>query len=69
MAGLNGLELYSKMKALERNIKVLFVSALDASDELASILPGIEPENVLRKPLETSRFVSAVRRNLVIGRV
>jgi two-component system response regulator ChvI len=69
MAGLNGLELYSKMKALERNIKVLFVSALDASDELASILPGIEPENVLRKPLETSRFVSAVRRNLAIGRV
>jgi DNA-binding NarL/FixJ family response regulator len=69
MPGLNGLELYGMLKTIDRNIKVLFVSALDASQELISMLPGIEPENILQKPLETSHLVSAVKRTLSIGRM
>jgi two-component system, OmpR family, response regulator ChvI len=69
MPELNGLELYGMLKTIDRNIKVLFVSALDASQELISMLPGIEPENILQKPLETSHLVSAVKRNLSIGRM
>jgi two-component system, OmpR family, response regulator ChvI len=64
MPRLNGLELYSKIKLIDRDIKVLFVSALDASEELLSIIPGVEAENILRKPLEINYFVSAVKRNL-----
>jgi len=64
MPRLNGLELYSKLKLIDRDIKVLFVSALDASEELLSIIPGVEAENILRKPLEINYFVSAVKRNL-----
>ena len=37
MPGLNGLQLYYKLKAVNRNIKILFVSALDAVPELTSV--------------------------------
>jgi two-component system, OmpR family, response regulator ChvI len=64
MPGLNGLELYSRLKAIDRDIKILFVSALDASEELISVLPGIAADSILRKPLEKDYFVSAVKRKL-----
>jgi DNA-binding response OmpR family regulator len=41
MPGLNGLQLYYKLKAINRNIKILFVSALDAVPEL------IRPANII----------------------
>jgi DNA-binding response OmpR family regulator len=34
MPGLNGLQLYYRLKAINRNMKILFVSALDAVPEL-----------------------------------
>ena len=61
MPGLNGLQLYYRLKALNKNIKVLFVSALEASDELISILPGIQTENILRKPVQRDYFITAVK--------
>lgn len=61
MPGLNGLQLYYRLKALNKNIKVLFVSALEASDELISILPGIQIENILKKPVERDFFISTVK--------
>jgi two-component system, OmpR family, response regulator ChvI len=38
MPGLNGLQLYYRLTAMNNAIKVLFVSALDAIEELVSIL-------------------------------
>ena len=38
MPGLNGLQLYYRLKAINRNIKILFVSALDAVPELVYCL-------------------------------
>lgn len=61
MPGPNGLQLYYRLKALNKNIKVLFVSALEASDELISILPGIQIENILKKPVERDFFISTVK--------
>ena len=61
MPGLNGLQLYYRLKALNKNIKVLFVSALDASEELVSILPGVQLQNILRKPVERDSLISAVK--------
>jgi two-component system, OmpR family, response regulator ChvI len=61
MPGLNGLQLYYRLKALNKNIKVLFVSALEASDELISILPGIQIENILKKPVPRNYFITTVK--------
>ncbi len=64
MPGLNGLQLYYRLKAVNRDIKVLFVSALDASEELISILPEVQLANILKKPVDRDIFISAVKANL-----
>jgi two-component system, OmpR family, response regulator ChvI len=61
MPGLNGLQLYYRLKAINRNIKILFVSALDAVPELISILPDVKTtEDIIKKPITIGNFVSAV---------
>jgi DNA-binding response OmpR family regulator len=54
MPDMNGLQLY-------QSCKVIFVSALDAAEELVSILTGISPEDIIRKPVGKERFIRAVR--------
>lgn len=67
MPGLNGLEFYHKLKVINKEIKILFVTALDASRELVSVLSGFESDNLLRKPLEGGQLISAVKRLLANG--
>lgn len=64
MSNLNGLELYYALKAINKDIKILFVSALDASEELLTALPGFQLENLIKKPIERSYFISTVKRIL-----
>lgn len=64
MPGLNGLQLYCKLKAMNIAIKVLFVSALDAIDEILSVLPDVKPKDIIRKPVQKEYFVSAIKRAL-----
>ncbi|MDQ6863284.1 MAG: response regulator, partial [Thermoproteota archaeon] len=62
MPGLNGLQLYYRLKAINRNIKILFVSALDAVPELTSILPDVKTTNdIIKKPVALDDFISTVR--------
>ena len=66
MPGLNGLQLYYRLKAINRNIKILFVSALDAVPELISILPRVKTTNdIIKKPVALDDFISAVKTVLV----
>ena len=61
MPGLNGLQLYYRLKAVNRNIKILFVSALDAVPELISILPDVKTtDDIIKKPVALDDFISAV---------
>lgn len=64
MPNLNGLELYYTLKAIDKDIKILFVSALDASEELLTVLPGFLLENLIKKPVERNYFISTVKRIL-----
>ncbi len=66
MPDLNGLQLYYRLKAINRNIKILFVSALDAVPELISLLPDVKTTNdIIKKPLALDDFVNAVKTALV----
>ena len=66
MPGLNGLQLYYRLKAINRNIKILFVTALDAVPELTSILPDVKSTNdIIKKPVALGDFISAVKTVLV----
>jgi len=64
MPGLNGLELYYRLKSINRNVKILFVSALDVVPELVSILPDVKQDDILRKPVSTEEFINSVTRAL-----
>jgi two-component system response regulator ChvI len=61
MPGINGLQLYYRIKAMNPNIKVLFISALDAAEEMVSILPGVKVEDVIRKPVDKENFVNKAK--------
>jgi CheY-like chemotaxis protein len=65
MPGLNGLELYQRLKAINTDIKILFVSALDAAEMLVSVLPGVKPSDIIRKPVDKERFIKTVKSVLV----
>ena len=38
MPGINGIKLYSKFKVMNPNVKILFVSALDAVNEIVELI-------------------------------
>ncbi len=52
MPELNGINLYSQLKVLNPDVKVLFLSALNALDEVLSIFPEIKHSEIIRKPIE-----------------
>jgi two-component system response regulator ChvI len=58
MPGMNGIQLYSKLKVMNPDVKVLFLSALDAVEELLSIFPDIKISEIIRKPIEPRNLIS-----------
>jgi DNA-binding response OmpR family regulator len=65
MPNLNGLQLYYRLEAINPKIKILFVSALDAAQEMISILPDIGLNDVIRKPVDNDQFLSKVKSAIV----
>ncbi len=61
MPNLNGIQLYYRLRAINPSIKILFVSALDAAQEMISILPGIGVDDVIRKPVAIEQFLFKVK--------
>ncbi|HEX2067348.1 MAG TPA: response regulator [Nitrososphaeraceae archaeon] len=62
MPDINGLQLYYKLKAINMAIKIIFVSALDAADELISMLPGVRVDyDIIRKPVNRENFVNKIK--------
>jgi two-component system, OmpR family, response regulator ChvI len=61
MPTINGLQLYQRLKAVDPYVKVIFMSALDATDELVSILEGVKAADVVRKPIDRKHFIQKVK--------
>ena len=62
MCGMNGIQLYQKLKCIDNDLPVIFVTALDAAEELASILPDLNPPYIIRKPIAANDFVKVVKK-------
>jgi len=60
MPGLSGIQLYQILKALSANVKILFVSALDAAQELVSSLPSVKSGDIIQKPVEVASFIRKI---------
>ena len=65
MRDINGIQLYQILKVIDPQIKVLFISALDAAEELTSIIPGIKGKDIIRKPVEPEDFTKRVNELLL----
>ncbi|HKY10316.1 MAG TPA: response regulator [Nitrososphaera sp.] len=60
MPTINGLQLYQRLKAVDPYVRVIFMSALEATDELVSILDGVKTVDVIRKPIDRKHFIQKV---------
>jgi CheY-like chemotaxis protein/predicted transcriptional regulator len=61
MENLNGLQLYQCMKAINPASKLIFASALDAAKELTSILPDVQSQDIIKKPVDRENFIKTVK--------
>lgn len=61
MENLNGLQLYQCMKAINPASKLIFASALDAAKELTSILPDMQSQDIIKKPVDRENFIKTVK--------
>lgn len=60
MPDINGIQFYQILKVMNKNINVLFISALDAVGEALSAFPEIKLDNILRKPTSQTQLVEKV---------
>ena len=60
MPNLNGLQLYHRLKTIDKDIKILFLSALEASEEITSVYPELKYGDIIRKPISKENFVEKI---------
>jgi two-component system, OmpR family, response regulator ChvI len=61
MPNINGFQLYQRLKAINRDVRVLFVSALEIPEELATLLPEIKNNDIVKKPVSKDNLLQIVR--------
>ncbi|MGA8484047.1 MAG: response regulator [Nitrososphaeraceae archaeon] len=64
MRHLNGLQLYSRFKDLDPNVRIIFVTALDMADEITTVMPEVEPHQFITKPINRDALISSVKKHL-----
>ena len=64
MRHLNGLQLYSRFKDLDPNVRIIFVTALDMADEITTVMPEVEPHQFITKPINRDALISSVKEHL-----
>ena len=60
MPGINGLELFYRLKEINKDTKILFLTALETPEELVSAIPGIQSDNIIKKPVDNDYFLTAL---------
>jgi two-component system, OmpR family, response regulator ChvI len=67
MKGLDGFELYDKMREIDENIQICFMSASNTSyEKYKSLYPGIQKECFIQKPIkikEVANTIESILRN------
>ena len=60
MPDINGIQIYQILRILNPSTKTIFLTALDAVDELTSVMSEIKPADILRKPVDQNTFIKTV---------
>ena len=64
MPEINGLELFYRLKEINTDIQALFLTALETPEELVNALPWIRSDNIIKKPVESNYFLTAIKKRL-----
>ncbi|MDQ4073815.1 MAG: response regulator, partial [Thermoproteota archaeon] len=61
MPDINGIQLYYKLKAINPYLNILFISALDIVQEVIDALPGIQSNDIIRKPVNNEDLLARIK--------
>ena len=61
MTHLNGFELYQQLKAVDPNLQIIFVTALDIAQEITTLLPEVKLNQFLVKPVNPNVLINSVK--------
>jgi CheY-like chemotaxis protein len=62
MPDLNGFQLYQKLREINSDIRVLFMTAFDVPANLHDTIPTIKDSDIIKKPIEEEQFVSRIKK-------
>jgi len=63
MTQLNGFELYQQLKAVDPNVQIIFVTALDIAQEITTLLPEVKLNQFLMKPVNPNVLINSVKQH------
>jgi CheY-like chemotaxis protein len=63
MTHLNGFELYQQLKAVDPNLQIIFVTALDIAQEITTLLPEVKLNQFLVKPVNPNVLINSVKKH------
>ena len=64
MPHINGLQLYQRLKTINKDVRVVFVSALDIIEEVSALIPDFNNINILKKPVSKEQFMTTIKHEL-----
>ena len=60
MKGLGGFELYEKMRKIDENIHICFISASDTYEKYKRLYPEIQKECFIQKPVTIKNLAKTI---------
>jgi CheY-like chemotaxis protein len=65
MPEINGFQLYYKLKSIKHDVKILFATCLNIAEELLTLVPEVDPPQVIQKPIEKKKFIEIVKKQIL----
>lgn len=65
MPEINGFQLYYKLKSIKHDVKILFATCLNIAEELLTLVPEVDPPQVIQKPIEKEKFIEIVKKQIL----
>jgi two-component system, OmpR family, response regulator ChvI len=65
MLVINGFQLYHKLKAINKVVKVLFATCLEIAEEILTLMPQLTKEQLIQKPIEREKFIEIVKKAII----
>jgi CheY-like chemotaxis protein len=62
MPNCNGFQLYQKLREINIDIRVIFMTAFDVPGNLLDTMPAINESDIIKKPIEEEHFVSRIKK-------